>query len=420
MKIRKFFFYLTYNLRVLIKTLSWGILSFSLYYFLLVIFEPQVFILQNLHLLLLLSLTTFFIIFLLIPSRKKAFNLDQELNTGEFFLTKNMVSANSPYHNKILKKEEEIIKYPLAKLFFRGFPYKIIAISLIFFLMANFTQLIFSPGLDYSKSELTVGKIPNLSGEELSILDLEEWWAGDDKFNFSEELQELFEAQEDSKLLTSSQNTEENNQAQEDKNSNYEEDFSDTLKELVKDLNKAFKEPSKEVKENLEKLGIAIEKKDYTSALAALNPLLKELENLVNKNLSPVISDKDGEGSKQEGSGVFGAGSGPATEAPASKTSNAPNPTNYDPARTETSSSLLKKDVSTKTINPITTKEELQLFKDIVTLKLRPVAGSKEELKSELIKVELSKAQALLYLQRFVLPPSVKSVVYKYFENITP
>ncbi len=395
--------------------MSWGFLTFSIYYLLLILYEPRAIILKHPTLLLIMISLPFLVYVFSISWRKRIFQLDRELETGELFLTLSIVPNTSFYKEKLLKREEVFLKKPITDLFLKKFPAKVLTLSIIFLLLANFVEMISGSVPIYTGGSITGEDIPYPSGEELAILDLEEWWTGDGDFILPSDFPPLEEGKGE-------RDTEEGGETKDDKNtpSTLEEELNDTLKELAKDLKKAFKEPSKEIKENLEKLGLALEKKDYTGALAILNPLLRSLEEQGKESAGVVPGDNEGAGSVKEGSGTFGAGSGPATEAVPAKGNPSMEAPYSESEKGEGPYSPLKREGSAKKIDPVTTAEELRLFRDVVTLKLRPVSGTKEELTGGLGKVELSKAQALLYLKRVVLPPSMKALVRSYFENITP
>ncbi len=201
-----------------------------------------------------------------------------------------------------------------------------------------------------------------------------------------------------------------------------EEELRKSLKTLTEELAKNLKSPTPEIIEKIEELNKAVKEQNYQKALALLNPLIKMLEEGLKGSSGATLEDKEGEAELREGSGTAGAGAGPAVEAIPSKSdgSNTLNQTETNEP-SATYSTLRRRKSEDSTLTPISSIDELKLFKEIFTLRLRPTRGIGGELNTRaLLKLELSRAEALLFIKSTPLPTSYRGAIRSYFELISP
>ncbi len=419
MKIRKILFFTCYYLREFLRINSVGLLIASFVILLWSIFGSPW---QNpfqLVFIMILCLLPFSFYYLTLPGRRKYLLLDEELKTGELFLTRYIAEPSSPYVEKMVMRENSFIKTSLWKLFFRKFPLRLIVLSTTILIVANL--LSGTLGFDYNGKEGIDENLFSSNGDYLGIPEQEEGFLPPrNKKNIFNIPQLGEDLANDGALQAETENINE----EDEKTTPYsvEEELRKSLKTLTEDLIKNLKNPTPEIKEKLAELDKAVKEQNYEKTLALLNPLIKMLEEGLKGSSGASLEEKEGEAELREGSGTVGAGSGPAIEATPSKSNTSSSVSQTETGKSSASySTIRRKKAEENTFTPISSIDELKLFKDIFTLKLRSTPGIKGELNTgELLKIELSRAEALLYIKSAPLPTSYRGVIRSYFELISP
>ena len=420
MKIRKILFFTCYYLREFLRINSVGLLIASFVYLLSTFFWPFWLYPYRLIIITTLCLLPFSLYFLVLPKRKKYLLLDQELKTGELFLTRYSIQPSSPYKEKMIMRENSFIKTSLGKLFFKKFPLRLLVLSTTILIVANLLSGTLGSAY-YTDKERVDENLFSSNGNYLGIPEQEEGYLPPRN---NKNIFNIPQLGEDLANDGTPQRDAENIMEEDEKTTPYsvEEELRKSLKTLTEELTKNLKSPTPEIKEKLAELDKAVKEQNYEKTLALLNPLIKMLEEGLKGSSGVSLEEKEGETEPREGSGTVGAGSGPAIEASPSKGTLSNSSTQTETNKlTAPYSTIRRKKPEENALTALSSIDELKLFKDIFTLKLRPTPGIKEELNTrELLKLELSRAEALLFIKSAPLPTSYRGVIRSYFELISP